>query len=194
MENRKGFGVFTCNLKSYSGNLVLQIKPFKELWIYYGVETLVDKLDALFVYSLLSLECFGNIHSIVPLNASICNVARLLWLFEGLDSRKNPLKEEADGMTWDRHENIDSFQGSVMRSRARKIEEETQRNKFRRSCSFKTIKEEEGVNPIASNRIHFTVHGRVLLVEEKRATNLPRSTLLSMVGFWPKSCRKVPTP
>ncbi|KAI5676027.1 hypothetical protein M9H77_06977 [Catharanthus roseus] len=36
-------------------------------------------------------------------------------------------KEGVDVMTQDRHENMESFQGSVMRSRARKIKEETQR-------------------------------------------------------------------
>ncbi|KAI5653359.1 hypothetical protein M9H77_30546 [Catharanthus roseus] len=92
------------------------------LWNSYGIGTLVNKLDALFSYSLQSLECFGNIHSTVPFNASISNVVRLLWLFEGLVSRTNPFKGGADDMTRDRHENMESFQGSVTRSRAWKIE------------------------------------------------------------------------
>ncbi|KAI5652872.1 hypothetical protein M9H77_30059 [Catharanthus roseus] len=81
----------------------------------------------------LHLQCLGNIHSIIPFNDFISNVARLLWLFEGLDSRTIPFKGGVDGMTRDRHENMESFQGSVMRSRAWDIEEETQRNKFGRS-------------------------------------------------------------
>ncbi|KAI5676852.1 hypothetical protein M9H77_07802 [Catharanthus roseus] len=74
-------------------------RPFKELcylWNSYGIETLVDKLDTLFAYFLLSFECLVNIHSIVPFNAYISNVARFLWLFEGTDSRTNIFKGEAD--------------------------------------------------------------------------------------------------
>ncbi|KAI5671785.1 hypothetical protein M9H77_12149 [Catharanthus roseus] len=44
--------------------------PFKELCYLlnsYGVATLVDKLNALFAYSLLSLECFANFPRIVEL-------------------------------------------------------------------------------------------------------------------------------
>ncbi|KAI5675997.1 hypothetical protein M9H77_06947 [Catharanthus roseus] len=55
------------------------------------------------------------------------------------DSRTNPFKGGADGMTRDKQENMESFQGSVtnfkgpvIRSRARKIEKETQRHKFGR--------------------------------------------------------------
>ncbi|KAI5672499.1 hypothetical protein M9H77_12863 [Catharanthus roseus] len=59
-------------------------------------------------------------------------IARLLWLFESTYSRMNPFKEGANGMTQDKHENIESFQRRVTRSRERKIEEETQSNKFRR--------------------------------------------------------------
>ncbi|KAI5673463.1 hypothetical protein M9H77_13827 [Catharanthus roseus] len=116
---------------------VLQILiPFKELcylWNSCGVQMLVDKRDVLFTYSLLSLECFCNIHSIVPFSAFISNVAHLLWLFERLGSRTYPFKGGADGMTRERYENTESFQGSVIWSRARKIKEETQRNKFGRS-------------------------------------------------------------
>ncbi|KAI5653953.1 hypothetical protein M9H77_31140 [Catharanthus roseus] len=77
-------------------------QPFKELFYLcnsYGVVTLIEKLNALFAYSLLSLECLDNFPSIVPLNASISNVARLLLLFEGMDSRMNPFKEGVDDMT-----------------------------------------------------------------------------------------------
>ncbi|KAI5676050.1 hypothetical protein M9H77_07000 [Catharanthus roseus] len=81
--------------------------------------------DLFWRHDLAKEQCFGNIHSIVPFNASISNVSHLLWLFEGLDSKTNPFKGGADGMTWDRHENIESFQGSVTRSRVRKMEEET---------------------------------------------------------------------
>ncbi|KAI5663240.1 hypothetical protein M9H77_22563 [Catharanthus roseus] len=79
------------------------------------------------------------VHIIPPLVNTISNFARLLWLFEGTNSRTNLFKGEADGMTQDKHENmgsfkgsVTSFQGPVIRSRARKIEEETQRNKFGR--------------------------------------------------------------
>ncbi|KAI5681714.1 hypothetical protein M9H77_02942 [Catharanthus roseus] len=48
------------------------------------------------------------------------------------DSRTNPFKGGADGMTRDRHENIESFQGFVTRSRARKIGLEMQINKLRK--------------------------------------------------------------
>ncbi|KAI5667417.1 hypothetical protein M9H77_17270 [Catharanthus roseus] len=63
----------------------------------YCVETLVDKLDASFAYPLLSLEYLGNFHSTVPFNASISNVARLLWLFKGMDSRTTPFKRGVYG-------------------------------------------------------------------------------------------------
>ncbi|KAI5652255.1 hypothetical protein M9H77_29442 [Catharanthus roseus] len=50
----------------------------------------------------------------------------------GTDLRTNPFKGGVDGMTWDRHENMESFQGSVTRLRARKINLEMQRNKLGR--------------------------------------------------------------
>ncbi|KAI5666428.1 hypothetical protein M9H77_16281 [Catharanthus roseus] len=71
-------------------------------------------------------------HSIPSLVNVISNVARLLWLFEGTDWRTDTFKGGANGMTWYKHENMESFQGSVTsfqesitRSRVRKIEEET---------------------------------------------------------------------
>ncbi|KAI5672337.1 hypothetical protein M9H77_12701 [Catharanthus roseus] len=102
-------------------------RPFKEicyLWNFYGVETLADKLDALFAYSLLSLKCLGNFHSVVPFNASISNVAHLLWLLEGMDSRMNPFKGEVDDMTQDAQETIELLQGLVTRAMARRMGEE----------------------------------------------------------------------
>ncbi|KAI5667010.1 hypothetical protein M9H77_16863 [Catharanthus roseus] len=35
---------------------------------------------------------FGNVHNIASCNASKCNIAHFLWLFEGVDSIMNPLK------------------------------------------------------------------------------------------------------
>ncbi|KAI5681475.1 hypothetical protein M9H77_02703 [Catharanthus roseus] len=84
----------------------------------------VDKLNALFAYSLLSLECLGNFPSIVPFNASISNVARLLSLFEGKDSRTNPFKGGADGMIWKAQGIVELLQSSVTRAMARRMEEE----------------------------------------------------------------------
>ncbi|KAI5648335.1 hypothetical protein M9H77_34340 [Catharanthus roseus] len=72
------------------------------------------------------------VYSIPPLVNIISVVTRLLWLFESMDLRMNPFQGEADGMTQDRHENMESFQGSVTRSRTRKIEKEMQRIKLRR--------------------------------------------------------------
>ncbi|KAI5676397.1 hypothetical protein M9H77_07347 [Catharanthus roseus] len=86
--------------KTWSSKATIKI-PFKEicyLWNFYAFETLVDKLDVLFAYSLLTLECLGDFHSIVPFNASISNVAHFLWLLEGMNSRKHPLKEGVDGI------------------------------------------------------------------------------------------------
>ncbi|KAI5668830.1 hypothetical protein M9H77_18683 [Catharanthus roseus] len=71
------------------------LRPFKELcylWNSHGVATLVDKLSALFAYSLLCLEYLSNFPSIVPFNASISNVACLLLLFERTDWKTNPIK------------------------------------------------------------------------------------------------------
>ncbi|KAI5663960.1 hypothetical protein M9H77_23283 [Catharanthus roseus] len=91
----------------------------------YSVEMLVDKLDALFAYSLLNLECLGNFHSIIPFNASsISNVAYLLWLFEEMDWRTNPFKGGADGMIGDAQDIIELLQGPVMRAKAKRMEEE----------------------------------------------------------------------
>ncbi|KAI5671375.1 hypothetical protein M9H77_11739 [Catharanthus roseus] len=59
---------------------------------------------------------------------------------EGTDSRMNPFKGGADGMTRDKHENMESFQGPVTRSRARKTEEQTQRKRAR----LKKIKANDG--------------------------------------------------
>ncbi|KAI5664186.1 hypothetical protein M9H77_23509 [Catharanthus roseus] len=58
---------------------------------------------------------------------------------EGYEFDDESFQRSADSMTQDKHENTESFQGSVTsfqvtvtRSRERKIEEETQRNKFGR--------------------------------------------------------------
>ncbi|KAI5648569.1 hypothetical protein M9H77_34574 [Catharanthus roseus] len=86
-------------------------RPFKEicyLWNSYG--TLVSKLDALLAYSLLSLECLGNFHSIVPFNTSISIIACLL----------------ADGMTRDVQKTVELLQDPVTGVMARRMEEEHQ--------------------------------------------------------------------
>ncbi|KAI5648398.1 hypothetical protein M9H77_34403 [Catharanthus roseus] len=63
---------------------------------------------------------------------------------EGTDSKRNPFKEGLDDMTCDKHEIMDSFQGSVTtfqglvtRLRTRKIEDEMKRYKFGRVWSYK---------------------------------------------------------
>ncbi|KAI5667958.1 hypothetical protein M9H77_17811 [Catharanthus roseus] len=102
-------------------------RPFKELcylWNSYGIVTLVDKLNALFAFSLLSLKCLGNFPSIVPFNASISNVVPPLLLFEGIDSRTNPSKGGADGITRKVQRTVELLQGPVTRAMARRIEEE----------------------------------------------------------------------
>ncbi|KAI5682065.1 hypothetical protein M9H77_03293 [Catharanthus roseus] len=77
------------------------------------------------------------VHSIPPLVKIISIIARRLWLFEGTDSRMRPFKGGMDGMTRDKYENMERFQGSFTRSRARKIEEKTQRIKLGRVSSYK---------------------------------------------------------
>ncbi|KAI5667740.1 hypothetical protein M9H77_17593 [Catharanthus roseus] len=72
------------------------------------------------------------VHSIPPLVNIISIVAHLLWLFKGTNLRTNPFKRGLDGMTRDRHKNMESFQGSGMRLRARKMEEKMQRIKLGR--------------------------------------------------------------
>ncbi|KAI5664570.1 hypothetical protein M9H77_23893 [Catharanthus roseus] len=74
---------------------------------------LVDKLNALFTYSLLSLEYLGNFPSIVSFNDSISNVARLCLLFEGMDLKTNPFKG-----------GVDAIARSITRAMARRMEEE----------------------------------------------------------------------
>ncbi|KAI5682117.1 hypothetical protein M9H77_03345 [Catharanthus roseus] len=61
---------------------------------------LVDELDALLSYSLLSLECLGNVHDIDPFNASNSKIAHLLWLFEGIDSRTNLFIRGKNDLAW----------------------------------------------------------------------------------------------
>ncbi|KAI5663936.1 hypothetical protein M9H77_23259 [Catharanthus roseus] len=56
-------------------------------------------------------------HITLSLVNIISNVARLLWLFDGTHSRTNPFKGRPDGMSCDRHEDMESFQGSITRSR-----------------------------------------------------------------------------
>ncbi|KAI5662713.1 hypothetical protein M9H77_22036 [Catharanthus roseus] len=84
---------------SLSLNLLYVMKPFKEifyLWNSYNIETLVDKLDALFAYPLL-----------------------------GMDSRTN-LSKGVDSMTWDAQEIVELLQGPVTRGMARRMEEKHQ--------------------------------------------------------------------
>ncbi|KAI5672296.1 hypothetical protein M9H77_12660 [Catharanthus roseus] len=79
-----------------------------------------------FAFSLLILESFGNVHNIASFNASMSNVAHLLWLFEGRDLITNPFKKRRYGMTRDKHKNIKIFQGSATRLGARKPEKENE--------------------------------------------------------------------
>ncbi|KAI5682528.1 hypothetical protein M9H77_03756 [Catharanthus roseus] len=95
-------------------------------WNSYGIATLVDKLNAILVYSLLSVEYLGNFHSIVPFNTSISNVACLLWVFEGMDLRMNPFKGRTDGMIRDVQGIVELLQGRATRAMARRIEENTE--------------------------------------------------------------------
>ncbi|KAI5664567.1 hypothetical protein M9H77_23890 [Catharanthus roseus] len=109
-------------LNSYTFHLSLVIDmPFKELcylWNSHGIATLVDKLSALFAYSLLSLVYLNNFPSIVPFNAFISNVARLLLLFERMDWKMNPFKGAVDGMTWKVQGTVELWQGPVTRAMA----------------------------------------------------------------------------
>ncbi|KAI5681478.1 hypothetical protein M9H77_02706 [Catharanthus roseus] len=60
--------------------------PFKEFFEKVVFEEwLANKLHALVFLSCLILEYFGHFHSIASFNASISNVARLLWLLERMD-------------------------------------------------------------------------------------------------------------
>ncbi|KAI5672464.1 hypothetical protein M9H77_12828 [Catharanthus roseus] len=99
-------------------------RELKFLQNSYGAATLVDRLNALLAYSLLSLKFLGKFHSIVPFNASISNVSQLLLLFEGMDSRTNPFKEGADGMTQDVQGTLKLLQGLVTGAIARGMKEE----------------------------------------------------------------------
>lgn len=53
----------------------------------------------------------------------ISNVAHLLYIFIGEDSRMNLFKGRVDGMTWNAQE-TDLMRGPITRTMARKIEEE----------------------------------------------------------------------
>ncbi|KAI5667707.1 hypothetical protein M9H77_17560 [Catharanthus roseus] len=74
-----GSGVFELNLKNLAEkHLGYSIAFLEDLYYIrnsYRVATLIGKLNDLLAYSLLSLECLGNFHSILPFNASISNVA-----------------------------------------------------------------------------------------------------------------------
>ncbi|KAI5673890.1 hypothetical protein M9H77_14254 [Catharanthus roseus] len=78
---------------AFSGNLFYHL-PSTEFLEKAVFEEVSNKLHALVFPSSLILEYFGHFHSITSFNALTSNVARLLWLYEGLDSRTNPFKEE----------------------------------------------------------------------------------------------------
>ncbi|KAI5657044.1 hypothetical protein M9H77_25837 [Catharanthus roseus] len=98
------------------------------------------------------------VHSIHPLVHIISNVARILWLFKGIDSRTNPFEGGAASMIRNRYENMESFQGLVIRSRARKIDLEMQRNKLRRGTIDLPLL--VGFSPKTILRIRPTIDGR----------------------------------
>ncbi|KAI5676871.1 hypothetical protein M9H77_07821 [Catharanthus roseus] len=64
-------------------------------------------------------------YSIPPSVNIISNVARLLWLFEGKDSRMNPFKGGVDGMTWEGQETIEWMQGPIKELRRREWKRNT---------------------------------------------------------------------
>ncbi|KAI5676877.1 hypothetical protein M9H77_07827 [Catharanthus roseus] len=60
--------------------------------------------------TILMLWKFVNdVPCIALFNASTSNVAHLLWLFEGMDSRMNLFKERGYDMTQDENENVEIF-------------------------------------------------------------------------------------
>ncbi|KAI5663965.1 hypothetical protein M9H77_23288 [Catharanthus roseus] len=158
-------------------------------WNFYGVETLVDKLDALFAYSVLSLECLGNFHSVVPFNASISNVACLLWLIEGIKLRTTPSKRGADGMIQDVQETIELLQGLEHK---KELSEEPRHSYFP-SCKWKKLKKQVlkilKLQTKRRRRLEPYHRWQVMAREEERLpTADDRFTLLSPVGFWPNTC------
>ncbi|KAI5666587.1 hypothetical protein M9H77_16440 [Catharanthus roseus] len=96
-----------------------------DLWNSYGVATLVNKLGALISYSLLTLECLGNFHSVMPFNALNSHVAHHLWLFGGIGENES-FQKRGEWYDSGYQETIELLQGSVTRAMARKREEEYQ--------------------------------------------------------------------
>ncbi|KAI5653976.1 hypothetical protein M9H77_31163 [Catharanthus roseus] len=140
---------------------------------------LVDKPNALFAYSLISLEYLGSFHSIVPFNTSMSNVVRFLLLFEAMDSRTNHFKGGAEGMTHDAQRIIEllrgaqqeHFKGSKTFLLSKVKVEELKEASLGGFIASKS-KEEECLEPTAIGRAHPTIHGRALALEEKSALNL----------------------
>ncbi|KAI5653437.1 hypothetical protein M9H77_30624 [Catharanthus roseus] len=117
-----------CMIDLFTCELVVDIDhTLKYAFLEKQLLTLVDKHDALFAYPLLSLECLDDFHSIVPFNAPLSNIARVLWFLRRMDSRTNSFKGRADGMTRDTQETVELLQGQVTRAMARRMEEEHQR-------------------------------------------------------------------
>ncbi|KAI5649943.1 hypothetical protein M9H77_35948 [Catharanthus roseus] len=93
----------------------------------------IEVLKAFLIETILDLQ-FYLLHFEESMFLLICENMKKK---NSTDLRTNHFKGGADGMTRDKHENMESFQGSitsfqgpVARCRARMIEEETRKNKF----------------------------------------------------------------
>ncbi|KAI5681499.1 hypothetical protein M9H77_02727 [Catharanthus roseus] len=94
----------------------------------YGFALLEEFASKLLIYDLPFKDILWK-HDLAKeqycaFNASISNVARLLWLFERMDSRKTLFKREVDGMTRDVQETVELLQDQVTKVMARRMEEE----------------------------------------------------------------------
>ncbi|KAI5662718.1 hypothetical protein M9H77_22041 [Catharanthus roseus] len=126
------------NFETFSNFLFLTLQSFQDLSFYYHIPFKeVLRID---VFAWMHLHDF-LVHLCAYLER---NHVKLLWIISTfsfskhilnflmhtcMDSRTNPFKEGVDGMTRDKHENKENFQGSITsfqglatRSRARKIE------------------------------------------------------------------------
>ncbi|KAI5672684.1 hypothetical protein M9H77_13048 [Catharanthus roseus] len=132
---------FVISLKNESNSTLLYHLPFKEFLKKFECEEEFGKSwDFKSKQSYIFCDEFLDFISKSSWEKGLTNsVLDSLFTFNLiLGMWDKSFQRRVDGMTRDRHENIESFQGSVTRSRARKIDLEMQRNNLRIVGGYKS--------------------------------------------------------
>lgn len=120
--------------KSYPFFIVAQKTPFELL---YGTPLIFTHSEHLVVYVTYMIRPLSMKNLIQEVASVFLILSLVIVSIPKILSSMNQFFHMQPGMTWDMHENIESFQGFVTRSRARKLDLKMKGNQLWRVWSYK---------------------------------------------------------